>query len=186
MTSEANTSCLREREMRARGTGDGVFANDNCRRLNDNYEPRQMDITNLAMTGRSSCRRPAILVDVDHPSNRNMEVRAATAARVSLCMLASDLPLDPQSATSPGLTDAPSEARASLSLLPWNQGHGGTRPRRVSREPLHPRVCSDLPLEIAERDDPVPHGRTVEGASQAVSAPHRTGTWRYAPQRGLA
>ncbi|MBX7197380.1 MAG: hypothetical protein K1X94_35345, partial [Sandaracinaceae bacterium] len=42
------------------------FANDNCRRLNDNYEPRQMDITNLAMTGRSSCRRPAILVDVDH------------------------------------------------------------------------------------------------------------------------
>ena len=66
MTSEANTSCLREREMRARGTGDGVFANDNCRRLNDNYEPRQMDITNLAMTGRSSCRRPAILVDVDH------------------------------------------------------------------------------------------------------------------------
>ena len=67
MTSEANTSCLREREMRARGTGDGVFANDNCRRLNDNYEPRQMDITNLAMTGRSSCRRPAILVDVDQP-----------------------------------------------------------------------------------------------------------------------
>lgn len=66
MTSEANTSCLREREMRARGTGDGVFANDNCRRLNDNHEPRQMDITNLAMTGRSSCRRPAILVDVDH------------------------------------------------------------------------------------------------------------------------
>ena len=66
MTSEANTSCLRKREMRARGTGDGVFANDNCRRLNDNYEPRQIDITNLAMTGRSSCRRPAILVDVDH------------------------------------------------------------------------------------------------------------------------
>lgn len=65
MTSEANASCLREREMRARGTGDGVFANDNCRRLNDNYEPRQMDITNLATTGRSSCRRPAILVDVD-------------------------------------------------------------------------------------------------------------------------
>jgi hypothetical protein len=80
MTSEANTSCLRKREMRARGTGDGVFANDNCRRLNDNYEPRQIDITNLAMTGRSSCRRPATLVDVDQLVRSDHRARRPSAA----------------------------------------------------------------------------------------------------------
>jgi hypothetical protein len=58
-------------------------------------------------------------------SNRNMEVRAATETRVSLGIVASDLPLeprsDPQSATTPCLTDAPSKARASPFLLETNR-----------------------------------------------------------------
>ena len=73
-----------------------------------------------------------------------MEVRAATGARVSLGIVASALPLDPlsdpQSATTPCLTDAPSEARASLSLLPIEPKHGGTRRNDSAREPLHARV----------------------------------------------
>jgi hypothetical protein len=65
MTIAADTTGLHETAQRVLATGSGVGADDNYRRLDDNYEPRQMDITNLATTGRSSCRRPAILVDVD-------------------------------------------------------------------------------------------------------------------------
>lgn len=65
--------------MRVLGIGDGVFANDNCR-LNDNYEPRRRNITNLATTGRSSCR-PANLVDVDHSGlGENGRARTTTLA----------------------------------------------------------------------------------------------------------
>ena len=47
-------------------------------------------------------------------------------------------------------------------------------------------IASDLPLGSAERDIAVPHGRTVGGASQSVSARNRTRTWRYAPRRHRA
>jgi hypothetical protein len=75
MTIAADTTGLHENAQRVLATGIGVADDDNYRRLDDNYEPRQMDITNLATTGRSSCRRPAILVDVDHTSS------AASAGR---------------------------------------------------------------------------------------------------------
>ena len=113
-----------------------------------------------------------------------MEVRAATEARVSLGSLASHLPLDPQSAATPCLTDASSAARASPFLLPSNRNMEVrvATPPRVSLG----IVASDRNLELAERDLAVPHGRTVEGASHSVSAPNRARTWRYAPRRRLA
>jgi hypothetical protein len=55
MTIAADTTGLHENAQRVLATGIGVAADDNYRRLDDNYEPRQMDITNLATTGRSSC-----------------------------------------------------------------------------------------------------------------------------------
>lgn len=65
MTSAANTTDRDESAARLLVAID-AFADDNYRRLDDNHEPRQMRIKTLATTGRSSCRRPAILVDVDH------------------------------------------------------------------------------------------------------------------------
>ncbi len=85
MTIAADTTGLHENARRVLATGIGVAADDNYRRLDDNYEPRQMDITNLATTGRSSCRRPAILVDVDHGSRTGWSNSLLCSARVESC-----------------------------------------------------------------------------------------------------
>lgn len=54
-----------------------VLADDNYRGANDNYAPANDTFTNLATTGRNSCRRPAGVVDVDQafmPSKDNQQV----------------------------------------------------------------------------------------------------------------
>lgn len=85
MTIAADTTGLHENAQRVLATGIGVAADDNYRRLDDNYEPRQMDITNLATTGRSSCRRPAILVDVDHSCRPGRSRRRCRSDRSGRC-----------------------------------------------------------------------------------------------------
>jgi hypothetical protein len=83
MTIAADTTGLHENAQRVLATGIGVADDDNYRRLDDNYEPRQMDITNLATTGRSSCRRPAILVDVDQRRARLAHASSTSSRRRS-------------------------------------------------------------------------------------------------------
>jgi hypothetical protein len=117
MTIAADTTGLHENAQRVLATGIGVADDDNYRRLDDNYEPRQMDITNLATTGRSSCRRPAILVDVDQKSAGATSTKGMAASQTR--------PIAPTTMPRPGSTASSTRAPATS---PPCRGSGATSP----------------------------------------------------------